>query len=288
MLHPPRATSFHLARQRDNPRKRNSDVALTELSDTDSDAPRPKKPRLDPPQKHPLLSVNPNLPPYIIAQHTTVPNPLVPAGSPSSVMSQPLPMHVSSLPQGPVQSVNEVLSERARVATTLYELRSALSTGLDIDKNLANINAWQQRLSAIDNQIADMRMTAAPEALGVLPNPHPPFLVPTSTVSGSITPEPGPSEATHDVYPGYIESEGDTSNVENDQSNGFPSLSASEPAISTTGSSQPARYVCTTERPWYSLILHSVCGNSFKIAIEISLTLTLPYKRVSKNSDFVI
>lgn len=286
LLHPPRATSPHLARLPVIPRKRNSDVALTELSDTDSDAPRPKKPRLDPSPKHPLLAVNPNLPPYITTQHTTVPNP--PAGSPGPVIPQPAPIHVPSLSHGPVQSINEVLNERDRVAACLSELRSSLSTRPDIDRSLVNINAWQQRLFEIDNQIVEMQMTATPEGLCVPPNLQPPFLVPTSTVSVSTTPEPGPSMATHDVYPGYIESEGETSNVENDQSTGFPSLPMSEPAISTTGSSRPAKYVGSPECLQHSLILPSVCRNSFKIAIEISLTLTLPYKKDSKSSDFVI
>lgn len=251
LSHPPRATLPHLARQFDIPRKRSSAVALTELSDSDSDAPRPKKPRLDPPQKHPLLVVNPNLPPYITTQQTTVPNPPVPAGSSISVISQPAPVHAPSLPQGPM---NEVLGERARVAATLHELRSSLSTRPDIDRNLANINAWQQHLSAIDNQIAEMQMIIAPEGFSVPTNPQPPFLVPISTVSASITPEPGPSEATHDVYPGYIESEGETSNVENDQSNGFPSLPMPEPALPTAGSSRPAKYVGAIECPRRSLI----------------------------------
>jgi hypothetical protein len=109
LSHPLRPTSLQEARQSDIPRKRNSDV-LTELSDSDSDAPRPKKPRLDPQQKHPLLAVNPNLPPYTTTQQTTVvPNPPVmvaPAASPGSVIHSP--HQCADLPaSGSRQSINE-------------------------------------------------------------------------------------------------------------------------------------------------------------------------------------
>lgn len=245
---------------------------------------------MDPPQKHPLLAVNPNLPPDITTQQTTVVlNPLVmeaPAANPDSIISPPAPMHAPSLPQDPVRSINEALGDRAQVAAALFQLGASLSTRPDIDRNMANDLIKAQRLSAIDD--VEMQMAAAPESLGVPLNPHPPFLVPASYVYASTTPEPGPSEARHDAYPGYLESEGEASNAENDQSNAFPSLPMSTPAVPPTGFSQPAEYVRTVECLLHSLILPLVCRNSFKIAIETFLTLTLPYKRVSKSSDCVI
>lgn len=256
LSHPLRPTSPYEARQADNPRKRNSEVALTELSDSDSDVPRSKKPRLDSTQKHPLLAVNPNLPPYITKQQTTViPNPPVmkaPAASPGSVTSQPAPVRALFPPQGPVQSMNEVLSERAQVAATLHQLRNSLSTRPDIDRNLANVNAWQQHLSAIDNQIAEMQMAATPERLGVSPKPHPPALVPSSSVHASDTPKPASSETGDDAYPGHLESEGEASNAENDNFNSFASLPMSTGPISSSGLSQPAKYAGTTVPPAFS------------------------------------
>lgn len=284
MSHPSWPTSLHEASQPVIPRKRNSD-ALIELSDSDSDAPRPKKPRLDPQQKHPLLVVNSNLPPYITTQRTmVVPNPPVmtaPAASPSSVMPQPTPMGGPSLPQAPLRSINEILDERARVANDVAQMRAVLSIRPEIDRNLANdqFNAWQPGLSVV----AEMQTAAAPERL-----PRPPFLVPPSSGYASVTPESAPTETTHDAYPKYLESEGETSKSENDQSNGHPPLPMPNHAISTAAFSQPAKYVGATECPQHSLTIPIVYRNSFKTAIETFLTLMLPFKKVSRSSDCVI
>ena len=250
--YPSRPTSLEEPRQSVIPRKRNSDVALTELSDSDSDAPRPKRPRLDFQHKHPLLAVNPNLPPYVTTQRTiVVPNPPVmtaPAGSPGSEMPQPALMQGPSMPQGPVQSINELQGERARAAATLSQLRASLSTGPDVDRDLASgyINVWQQHLSVIDNQIAEMQMAAAPERSAVSPNPHPPFLVPSSAYA-SVTPELAPPQTTHDAHLGIVESEGEASNAENNQPNEHLSLPMPDHALSTVVASQPAKYVGATE-----------------------------------------
>lgn len=288
-----RPTLLEGARQSVIPRKRNSDVALTELSDSDSDAPRPKKPRLDLQHKHPLLAVNPNLPPYVTTQRAiVVPNPPVmtaPTASLGPEMPQRTPVRGPFPPQDPVQSINDLLSERAQAAATLSQLRASLSTEPDIDRNSASdyINAWQQRLSIVDNQIAEVQMAAAPEGFAVSPNPHPPFLVPSSAYTG-VTPESAPPETTHDAHPGYVENEGEASGADNDQSNGHPSLPMSNQAISIAGSSQPAKYVGATECLQYYLTLPIVCRNFFKTAIETFLTLMLPFKRVSRGSDCVI
>jgi hypothetical protein len=236
-------------------RKRNGDAALTELSDSDSDAPRPKKPRLDPLQNRPLLESNRNLPTYTATEPTiVVPNPpvmMAPMGSLGSGAAQPVPIQVPFLPQGPVRSINEVLNERSRVVSTMHQLRGFLNTRPDIDKDVASdhINACQQRLSAIDNQIAEMQMTAAPERLVVPPNPHPPFLVPTS-IRASVTPELAPSGTMDEQYPGYTESEDEMGNAKNDQKSGFLSLPMPKHSISTARSaSRPAEYVSPPDVP---------------------------------------
>ena len=260
LSHPSWPTSLLEPRQSFIPRKRNSD-ALIELSDSDSDAPRPKKPRLDPQQKHPLLAVNSNLPPYITTQRTmVVPNPPVmaaPAASLGLVMPQPTPMRGPFLPQGPVQSINEILDERIRIANAGSQMRASLSTRPEVDGYSANdqFNAWQLRPSVADNKIAEMQTTAAPERFTVIPNPHPPFLVPPTSGYASVTPESALPETTRDAHPKYLESEGETSNAENDQPNGHSSLPISNHAISTAAFSQPAKYVGTTECPQHYLSL---------------------------------
>jgi len=193
------------------------------------------------------------------------------------------------MPQGPVQSINELQGERARAAATLSQLRASLSTGPDVDRDLASgyINVWQQHLSVIDNQIAEMQMAAAPERSAVSPNPHPPFLVPSSAYA-SVTPELAPPQTTHDAHLGIVESEGEASNAENNQPNEHLSLPMPDHALSTVVASQPAKCVGATECLRYSLTLPPVCRNSFKTAIETFLTLMLPFKRVSKSSDYVI
>lgn len=210
MSHPSRPTSLQEVRLFDIPRKRNSDVALIELSDSDSDAPRPKKPRLDPQQKHPLL------PPYITGQQTTV------------------------VPNPPVTMAP---------AATLNQLCATLSTGPDIDWDLTgdHISAWQQPLSVTDNKTAEMQMAAAPERFTVYPNLHPAFIVPSSSIYPGDTAEAAPSEVTLDAHPVHTESEGDGSNTENGQPNGHPSLQILNSAISTADSSPPVKYVSATE-----------------------------------------
>ena len=291
MSHSSRPTLLEGARQSVITRKRNIDVALTELSDSDSDAPRPKKPRLDLQHKHPLLAVNPNLPPYVTKQQAiVVPNPPImtaPAASPGSEMPQRTPVRGPFPSQGPVQSINDLLSERARAAATLSQLRASLSTEPDRDLSSDYINAWQQRLFMLDNQIAEVQMAATLEEFTVSPNPHPPLFVPSSAYA-NVTPELAPPETTHDAHPGYGENEGEASGADNNQSNGHPSLPMSNQAISIAGSSQPAEYVGATECLQYYLTLPIVCKNSFKTAIETFLTLMLPFKRVSKSSGCVI
>ena len=180
-----------------------------------------------------------------------VPNPPVmtaPAASLGPVMPQPTPMPGPFLPQGPVQSMDEILDERAQIANALSQLRASLSTGPEIDSDLANdhINSWQLRLSVIDNKIAEMQMAAATERPAVVSNPHPTFLVPPSSGYLSVTPESATPETTHDVHPMYVESEGEASNAENGQPNGHPSLQTLNHAILTAASSQPAKYASAT------------------------------------------
>jgi hypothetical protein len=196
--YPSRPTSLEEARHFVIPRKRNSDSALTELSDSDSDAPRPKRQRLDLQQKHPLLAVNPNLPPYVATQRSmVVPTPpvmLVSAASPVSEMPQPTPMRGPFLPQGQVQSIDELLGERARAAAALSQLRASLGTGPDVDGNSTSdyINSWQQRLSVIDNQIAEVQMAAPPERFAVSLNPHPLSLCPPLLMQALLPSRPPP------------------------------------------------------------------------------------------------
>lgn len=294
MSHFSRPTSFQEAIQPVIPRKRNAEVALIELSDSDSDAPRPKKPRLDLQQKHPLLAVNRNLPPYITAQPTMVipdlPVMTVRAASPGPVMPQPTPMPEPFLPQGPVQSIDEILDERTRIANALSQLRASLTTRPEIDRDLVNdhINSWQLSLSVIDNKIAEIQRAATTEGPAVVPNPHPPFLMTPSPGYLSVTPELAPPETIYDAYPMHVESEGEASNAENGQPNGNPPLPMSNHAISTVASSQPAKYAGATECLQYTLIFHIVYRNSFRTATETFLTLMLPFKKVSKSSDCVI
>ena len=214
-----------------------------------------------------------------------------PAASLGPVMPQPTPMAGPFLPQGPVQSIDAILDEHAQIADVLSQLRAPLSTGPEIDRSLANghINPRQLRLSVIDDNIAEMQMAAATERFAVVPNPHPPFLVPPSSGYVSVTPESAPPETTHYARTMFVdESEGEASNAENGQPNGHPSLPMPDHAISAIASSQPAKYAGTTECVQHSLILHIVYRNSFKIATETFLTRMPPFKKVSKSSDCVI